>query len=82
MPRKFWTPEDDAILRTSAPVMGGEDIAQLLGRSHGCVRQRASNLGISIARIEKTFDPVEASKLHLADLEAEYRYRAAALVEG
>ena len=80
MPRKFWTPEDDAMLRTSAPVMGGEDIAQLLGRSHGAVRERASILGVSIVRIEKTFDAEKASEAFLDDLRAERR--RAALVEG
>ena len=80
MPRKFWTPEDDAMLRTSAPVMCGEDIAQLLGRSHGAVRERASILGISIVRIEKTFDAEKACAAHLEDLRA--AYPRAALVEG
>ena len=41
-----WQEEEDALIRDHFPLRGAPPIAEVLGRSADCVRERASKLGI------------------------------------
>lgn len=45
-PRKFWTADEDAVLRARFPHESTKAVAAALGRSYGAVHQRANALGV------------------------------------
>ena len=46
MPRKFWTPARDELLRANYPALGPNPTASLLGTSRRSVVNRAHRLGL------------------------------------
>jgi hypothetical protein len=50
MSRRFWTANEDGLLRTMAVDSNSDAIAEALGRSRDSVKHRARHLGVSLQK--------------------------------